>query len=511
MPQIAIIQTAPQAAPAPSSHANNGGKGFSPHLDKAISSQNGSSAGRDSNSTRNTTSKDSNGAVNGKVDKMASNSEQPENMNESAAPESAPVQETDTALAGGNLLDIPLAESLQQTANSANPTPLAILMTSSTGNGKGSVTGQQGFGASVSTAMNNAPGSGLFASPEADLLLPPPAYTQELQPARDAILLQLQKIIENGDEVGKVSITLSGNNLKVITGASSMQTTLQAAVMSGEASPPVLATIAPTDITPEVAQFVGANGQEIPGEKANQNLTSVRHSIQQQYYDGKIAQKTTQEDNSSSPNNQQNNNQQNSTLGPQVPATGDPAILASGLPEQASTFAQSLAVPHEGQKLPGGEMSRPVTLPSGTVVHQDEVVRQLIERFHIARRDADTRVNIQLHPAELGELKIDLSVKAGSIRANVLASSQVTQEIIEKNLSKLRTILENQGFTIEEFSVTAKSDTVGEFNLFDRQLFSQNEYTPSSPRNTKETGQRFNLHELGLNDNSQGTGLNVTI
>jgi flagellar hook-length control protein FliK len=508
MPQIAIIQPAAQAAPAPSSQSKNDTKSFSPHLDKAISSQNDSRASSDSKSAQNSKKTGQNGEPNDRVGTPANTTERFQSKNENAVDEASSIQATDAALPGENNGGIIPPDLHPQTAST---NPLAIFLTNSAGNGKGSIAGQQVLGSALSSTMYSANGAELLAPSTTDLPIPPAQSQPMAQPAKDAILQQLQKIIENSSETGKVSITLTGNNLKLVTGNSSIQTTMQAAVMSGEASPPVLATIAAADITPEVAQYLAANGQEIPTEKANQNLTSTRHSIQQQYYDGKLAQQNMKEDNTSSQNNQQNNNQQNSTLIPQGPATGETTALTPGLPEQTSTFTQPLAVLQEAPKLPGSEMSRPVTLPSGTVVHQDEVVRQLIERFHIAKKDADTRINIQLHPAELGELKIDLSVKAGSIRAHVLASSQVTQEIIEKNLSKLRTILESQGFTIEEFSVASKSDTVGEFNLFDRQLFSQNDYTPSSPKNTADSGQLFNLHELTLNDAPMETSLNVTI
>ncbi len=168
-----------------------------------------------------------------------------------------------------------------------------------------------------------------------------------------------------------------------------------------------------------------------------------------------------------------------------------------------------MALIQEGQKPPTVEASRPVTLPSGTVIQQEEVIRQITEHLQISRRDLDTRVNIQLHPAELGELKIDLAVKNGSVRANVVASSQYAQEIIEKNMVKLRTILESQGFTIGEITVTSKSDTAGDFNLFDRQLFSQDDYTPPSAKNSRTPEALFTLQEPTDREQTAVTGVNV--
>ncbi len=245
---------------------------------------------------------------------------------------------------------------------------------------------------------------------------------------------------------------------------------------------------------------------EIPADRVNQNLSSTRHSIRQQYYDGKIFPENTQESQTSSEESPQEN-----TFSSKTTQTAKENTTTALTLDQTSTFTQPLTSGQEGQKSPTVENLSPVTLPSGIVVQQEDVIRQIMERFQIARRDNDTRINIQLHPAELGELKISLSVKEGSVRANVVASSQYAQEIIEKNMTKLRTVLENQGFTVGEMSITCKSDTSGDFNLFDRQLFSQNDYTPPSAKNTRPPGAFFIMEDPNAGEQIAEIGVNVKI
>jgi flagellar hook-length control protein FliK len=245
---------------------------------------------------------------------------------------------------------------------------------------------------------------------------------------------------------------------------------------------------------------------ETLADKVNQNLSSTRHSIRQQYYDGKIFPENTQESQTSSEESPQEN-----TFSSKTTQTAKENTTTTLTLDQTSTFTQPLTSGQEGQKSPTVESLPPVTLPSGTVVQQEDVIRQIMERFQITRRDNDTRINIQLHPAELGELKISLSVKEGSVRANVVASSQFAQEIIEKNMTKLRTVLENQGFTVGEMSITCKSDTSGDFNLFDRQLFSQNDYTPPSAKNTRPPGTLFIMEDTSAREQISETGVNVKI
>ena len=145
------------------------------------------------------------------------------------------------------------------------------------------------------------------------------------------------------------------------------------------------------------------------------------------------------------------------------------------------------------------------------MVHEQEVLHQLMEKFQITGKHMDSRINIKLHPAELGELKIDLTVKEGSIRANVVAQSQHTLEILEKNIQKLKTLLENQGYTIEHISVTAESGTAGDFEFFDRQLFSNNGYTPPVPKGRREGETAFTLENREIIAPATNPGVNVKI
>lgn len=157
-----------------------------------------------------------------------------------------------------------------------------------------------------------------------------------------------------------------------------------------------------------------------------------------------------------------------------------------GATEPTNTISQVSAAVQTANAQPVAESPKPIMLPSGAIVHEDEVIRQLSERFQISSRHMDSRINTKLHTVELGELKIDLTVKEGSIRANVVAQSQHALEILEKNIQKLKNMLEQQGFTIEQISLTAESESVGDFDLFDRQLFSKNDSTPAAATNRRE-------------------------
>ncbi len=151
-----------------------------------------------------------------------------------------------------------------------------------------------------------------------------------------------------------------------------------------------------------------------------------------------------------------------------VEKTTEGSLFSSNLTNNSSLFSGQT-----GQQEIVETVSTPaqtITLPSGTVVRENEIVRQFMDKFQINGRNLESRINIKLNPAELGEIKIDLTVKEKSIKANVVAQSHITQGILEKNLGKLKSMLEEQGFSIDEFNVTSKEQSTAESRFFEQEF-----------------------------------------
>ena len=502
MPQIAMIQPATAKAPPPAPSADTAAEHFSPHLQneinkRAAQTSSGSETLEKAPQQKATTdtSEESTQTLDGTGGEEHSSLPSDDifiTMNQTVV-ESQTVTSTtpgggqyssdisslfqfltDLTSANGGDTEQPLSSSQASAPNSSNDTTSA---------------------AGKNTSMN-------FTSVEASAMTLSVQSTEQ-QSESNALLLELQKIIANSNETGTATISISDAPQKGQASLENIKTPLTAS----ETKP--LSTAIASDVYSDFdadGSTVLVPGSEIPVEKSSQNLASMRHSIQQQYYEGKIAPENGQENQSSLENGQQEN-----TFATKTAATIEGNISTAINQEQPNTFAQPLAAAQEAQKAQTAESMKPVTLPSGTVVQQEEVIRQIVERFQISRRETETRINIQLHPAELGELKIDLSVKEGSVRANVIAGSQYAQEIIEKNMVKLRSVLESQGFTVGEISVTCKADTTSDFNLFERQLFSHNEYTPAPGKNIHPSDELFTL-DSSMNEKPVGQqGVNVKI
>jgi flagellar hook-length control protein FliK len=322
---------------------------------------------------------------------------------------------------------------------------------------------------------------------------------------QDALLNQLQQIIDSANETGSVAITKATKNSSP-HGLRNNMHGLSTALFAITAEPVTASPAGETnDLTLGSLLVAGGDGMEKTAGKPAQNWTGSRQDMQQQYFNAKNTMQNSAENNQNFQNNQQGEefSQQTMSSGPQS--------TALGATEPTNTFSQVSATVQPGTAQPVSESPKPILLPSGAIVHEDEVIRQLSERFQISSRHMDSRINIKLHPAELGELKIDLTVKEGSIRANVVAQSQHTLEILEKNIQKLKNMLEQQGFTVEQISLTAESESVGDFDLFDRQLFGKNDYIPNTAKNRRGDGTTFSLADHAIAAPVSNTGVNVKI
>ena len=165
--------------------------------------------------------------------------------------------------------------------------------------------------------------------------------------------------------------------------------------------------------------------------------------------------------------NADNQNSQNSFLGTKnQQGAGQPPTVPSATP--GNSPAESFGAVEQLNSAPG-QTPQPTTLTPGSLPssqqptspffqHMDNgVLHQLTDRFQLQMRNQETRLKLQLQPAELGKLDISLTVKEGAVRAHVVAQSGQTQEILERNMHRLRAIFENQGFTIEDILVSARS------------------------------------------------------
>ncbi len=124
-----------------------------------------------------------------------------------------------------------------------------------------------------------------------------------------------------------------------------------------------------------------------------------------------------------------------------VPFTLDSVVAAASAPTSPTTS-------------PGTGLMK---LPSGATFQQSAVVDQVINHFSGAQKLESGSIRLQLHPQELGELRMEIEVKQDNVKAHITAQNPQAQEALERHLPRLRETLAQQGLHLNnvEISVAA--------------------------------------------------------
>ena len=129
------------------------------------------------------------------------------------------------------------------------------------------------------------------------------------------------------------------------------------------------------------------------------------------------------------------------------------------------------------------------TTPSATAIGD-----QLIEYMKLNASPEITEMELQLQPASLGTINLQLTYKNGAITAQFIAQSEAVKSAIEMQVVQLKTTLEDQGIKIEAVEVTVASH---EFERTMEQGGKQQD--EANNQNARETGtarKRMVLDEL---------------
>lgn len=158
-----------------------------------------------------------------------------------------------------------------------------------------------------------------------------------------------------------------------------------------------------------------------------------------------------------------------------------------------TTFSQTLHLAAADKQVASGvEMQRPAaTNIMLSQFQENDILHQVIHKIRLSQHTQDSKLVMKLHPAELGSLKIDIHLKDGTINANILAQSQQVQEILEKNMPRLRALMEEQGLKVNEIAINLESEPTEQNNLFDEHLAQDNKGFANNSKNN--SGEEFVL------------------
>lgn len=281
------------------------------------------------------------------------------------------------------------------------------------------------------------------------------------------------------------------------------------------AEPPVNAMAEATNISSAVlTKSTESIANRSPQASSALNRNGAIETVQEQLPNSRATGLDINKEQDNSPSSQQNKNSSQGNSVPQqqtAAATTGATAAASEQPPNSSTFnAQFQDISANN----GGETVKPGSSPTAPMsyVRDQEIINQIVDRFSIQSRLQTTRLSIQLNPAELGELKIEVIVKGDVLKANIYAQTHQASEIIDRNLPRLREILQGQGISVDELVVSFNSDTIDNFSSQHGQLF-QDHNNQLENRSNSQTSKRFDntIEEMLLSETENQSGVNLKI
>ncbi|WP_291316455.1 flagellar hook-length control protein FliK [Desulfuromonas sp.] len=148
--------------------------------------------------------------------------------------------------------------------------------------------------------------------------------------------------------------------------------------------------------------------------------------------------------------------------------TGVEPEIATGIKDASAP--QNLAIPASGaasgratEGVEAAAKTAPAVSsePSAAQTAEAKVLDQVIDRLSVNPGERTSRISMRLHPEELGQLKLDLTMEKDGLRAHFQAQSAEVQEILERHLPRLREALQQQGLALEEVRVSVDSGADG--------------------------------------------------
>ncbi len=248
-------------------------------------------------------------------------------------------------------------------------------------------------------------------------------------------------------------------------------------------------------VTPDGAQTAArahgtaGNGVEVPQPPQDANSN---------YIHSNLPGVTTTDAEADSSNDQQPGQAGRNMAGNTAPANGSQASVPTTGQETPLIFSLdqtgSASAPLSGPATSG---SMSLHLPSGIDVPHSQIIDQVAGQFTMNRKLESGTITLRLHPAELGELRMEIKVEQDNIKAHITAQNPQVQDLLDRNLPRLRQALEQQGMNLAHMQVSVATDDGGNGQFFQEQ-FNRQQFSHSSRTNSSRN--IFSLPEEDMDE-----------
>lgn len=178
------------------------------------------------------------------------------------------------------------------------------------------------------------------------------------------------------------------------------------------------------------------------------------------------------------------------------------------VPFTLDSVVATVSTPTSPTTPPGAGLMK---LPSGATFYQSAVVDQVINHFSGVQKLESGSIRLQLHPQELGELRMEIEVKQDNVKAHITAQNPQAQEALDRHLPRLRETLEQQGLHLNEVEITVAAG-----DQYDGNHYQQNNARHQLGKSYRlgkipTTGIAPNTGEESSLTNESQQGLSVTV
>lgn len=158
---------------------------------------------------------------------------------------------------------------------------------------------------------------------------------------------------------------------------------------------------------------------------------------------------------------------------------------------QEFTFNQTQAVTNQTVNTVGDIVETVTSYTTGT--DTDNIMRQVTDYVKVHISDDVTKMEIELHPASLGTVNMQINSQNGQITAHLTVQNELVKSVLETQMIKLQETFDEQGTKVSAIEVT-----VAEYSLNSQ---SDNNYSEErNGRNYSSKKKGINLNEIGSLD-----------
>lgn len=142
-----------------------------------------------------------------------------------------------------------------------------------------------------------------------------------------------------------------------------------------------------------------------------------------------------------------------------------------------------------------GEVEAPVEQPVYTQPETNQIMDQIVEYMKVNIKPETQELEMQLHPASLGTVHVQLAAKDGVITAQFTAQNETVKAVLETQMIQLKQQFEEQGIKVEAVEVTVANHSYGE------QYGGEQEAANQGRESAKKNGtRRINLDDFEEED-----------